>query len=109
VHPDDVRAQEVRAAVDRAVDVRFRCEVDDCVATAGCSRYPGRIDDVPAPEVVADSMQVREVAGIRQLVEDDDVVSRCDPALCEVRADETGSAGDENPHDKRLATVRCSG
>ena len=49
-------------------------------------------------------MQVREVARIRELVEDDDVVAGRGEAPCEVRADETGAAGDENAHAERLAS-----
>ena len=42
--------------------------------------------------------QVGRVSGIRELVQDDDVVARGEHALDEMRADEARAAGDEEAH-----------
>ena len=78
--------------VDDAVDVLFLEELQDAVEIA----------DVEADETVVravlDVLQVREVAGVGQFVEVDDPVLRVfvheEPH--DVRADETGAAGDDN-------------
>jgi hypothetical protein len=93
----ELGAAEVLGGEDRAVDVRLRGEVDDRVAPPGGALDVGRLGDVAVDELEV-LRQVRAVAGVRQLVEDDDLLARREQTLDEVRADEAGAAGDEDPH-----------
>ena len=55
--------------------MRLRGEVDDGLA-AGCGGRDGLgVGDVAVVEVVRDAVEVGPVAGVRQPVEDDDVVA----------------------------------
>jgi hypothetical protein len=95
----DVRADEGLGVVDRAVDVGLGGEVhDDVDPVFGDGALDGvMIADVrvnkPIARIVGDVGQVREVAGIRQLVEDDDDIVRvaAQHVMHEVGADETGA------------------
>ena len=79
MHADDARAQECVGVEDRAIDVRFGGEIDNGVGVAD-QRADGRgIGDVAEDELEAvsqaavslDGGQVQAVAGVGQLVEDD--------------------------------------
>src|SRR5581483_7126544 len=100
---EDVREDELGGTEDRPVDVRLRREVDDRVAAAGRTRDRVRIGDVALVELVLDVFEVGAVAGVRELVEDDDLVAGRGEPPREVRADEAGAAGDEDPHAESLA------
>ena len=55
-----------------------------------------RVGDVALVELVLDALEVRAVARVRELVENDDLLAvRREPPR-EVRADEPGAAGDED-------------
>ena len=88
---------------DRAVDVRLRREVDDRVAAL--HRVGDRVGVLDAgvhegvARAVADVGEVLLAAGVGELVEHDDLVAVLRDALAdEVRADEPGSAADEQLH-----------
>ena len=55
----------------------------------------------PDDELGAHALEVGGVPGVRQLVEDDHVVTVCDQPLHEMRADEPGAAGDEHAHPRK--------
>ena len=64
-----------------------------------------RVGDVALVELVVDAGEVRAVAGVGQLVEDDDLVPRLREAADEVRADEAGAAGDEDAHRANARSI----
>ena len=72
---------ELLRAEDRAVDVRLRGEVDDGLAALRGALDGLRVGDVADDEVGPGSLQVGGVAGVRELVEDDDVVAARDQPL----------------------------
>ncbi len=51
-------------------------------------------------EVVVDTLEIRSVAGVGQLVEHGDLVAGLDEPADELRADEARSAGDEHTHGR---------
>ena len=61
--------------------------------------------------VLLDLGEVRAVARIGEEVERDHLVFRVqlEPVVDEVRADETGRAGHENPHERKLRRCRIGG
>ena len=73
---EHVGEDELGRAEDRTVDVRLGREVDDRVAAVGRARDGVRVGDVSLVEVVLDAFEVRAVAGVGQLVENDDLVAR---------------------------------
>ena len=102
--PKHVRAEEARRIDDGEAVVRLGREVHDDFDPLVAERALGvAVADVALHEhdPVVDRGEVRPVAGIREQVEDDDVVVRVplEPVVHEVRADEAGPAGDEQPHD----------
>ncbi len=58
---------------DRAVDVRLGGEVDDRGTAFSGLRDRFRVGDVASDELVIDSVEVRRVPRVRELVEDDHV------------------------------------
>ena len=104
---EHVGEDELGRAEDRAVDVRLGGEVDDRLAALRRARDRVRVGDVALVELVLDAFEVRAVARVGQLVEDDDVVAARGEATDEVRADEPGAAGDENPHRLTGYRSRC--
>src|SRR5436305_4605528 len=110
---EDLRAEhigedELRRAEDRTVDVRLGREVDDRVDAVGRAGDRIGIRDVAVHELVLDPFEVRAVPGVGQLVEDDHLVAARSEAACEVRPDEAGAAGDEDPHRLRAYRVVVS-
>ena len=105
---EHVRVDELLRAEDRAVDVGLGGEVDDRVAAGSGARDRVRIGDVALDELVLDAFEVRRVAGVRELVEDDDVGAALREPPHEVRADEPGATGDEHAHRDRVAACRTS-
>ena len=105
---EDVRARHVRVderagAVDRAVDVRLGGEVQDGARPVRLEDRPhrGRVGDVGLDEdeagVALAFGKAGAVAGVGQLVHDDDAGrGLLERVADEVRADETGAAGDED-------------
>src|SRR6185503_1319257 len=103
---EHVRVDELLRPEDRAVDVRLRGEIDD-----GLAGLPGALDglrvgDVADDEIDPGPLQIGGIAGVRELVEDDDVVAARDQPSDEVRADEAGAAGDEHAHRGRVVDAR---
>src|SRR5581483_9244474 len=98
VRADDVGLDELGRAQDRAVDVRLRGEVDDGAGPGRGGSDGSEVADVALDELAVATVEVRPVARVRQLVEDDDLVAGGHEALREVRADEPGTAGDEHAH-----------
>jgi hypothetical protein len=101
-----VRPHHRLRVLDRAVDVRLGGEVVDQVAAFHDLADDDRIADVAAHELVAwivlHRRQVLQIAGVGQLVEDDDAaVARLrQQQLHEVAADESGATGDQDPHSR---------
>ena len=101
-----VGAHELARIVDAAVDVRLGREVDDHVGAKvaedpGYALGIGHVGDLEGEVLgVLDLAQTEQVAGIRQLVEAKKRVLRVawNERLQEVRADEAGASGDEDPH-----------
>src|SRR5581483_3284558 len=93
---------ELLGREDGAVDVRLRGEVDDRVAAACRRGDVVRRRDVAVVELDVVG-EVRAVAAVRQLVEDDDVLARAKQPSHEVRADEPGAAGHEDPHTPQVS------
>ena len=87
----EVRVPELLGREDGAVDVRLGGEVDDRVAAAACAREVVGLGDVALVELDV-LREVRPVAGVGELVEDDDVLARTEQPFDEVRADEAGAA-----------------
>ena len=69
---------ELLRAEDRAVDVRLRGEVDDGLAALPGALDGLRVGDVADDELDPGALQIGGIAGVRELVEDDDVVASCD-------------------------------
>lgn len=103
---DDVRLQEDLRILNGAVDMRFRCEVNDDVRLL---LLEDAVDRPAVCDVRADELEVLllhrilerlEVARIRQLVDADDVVTRMllEHVVDEVRANEAGTAGHDDIH-----------
>ena len=103
VRAEDVGLDELGAAQDRTVDMRLGREVHDGVAACSCVADRDRVGDVALVELVRHAFEVRPVARVRELVEDDRVVAPRREEPHEVRADEAGAAGDEDPHAESLA------
>ena len=119
MHAEHAGSQERLRIQDRPVDVRFRREIDDGVGRLDERRHDVRIGDVALhePEARGGSRiglhvgEVGAVARVRELVEDRDarpVVPGQDVAD-EARADEAGSAGDQQPSRRRSAAHRSTG
>ena len=98
MHAENVGTNEVAGIEDRAVDMGFGGEVDNRFAPLGRIGHGGAIHDVALDESVLNSLQVGWVAGVGELVEDDDVVARGDEPLDEMASDEAAAACDENSH-----------
>src|SRR5215211_1287618 len=98
VRPDDVRAKEVAGRENRTVDVRLGGEVDDCVAAFPRSGYGHGVGDVTMDEHVVDPLEIRKVARIGELVENDHLVPAGDESLHEVASDEAATACHEDAH-----------
>ena len=113
VRAADVRLDEVRCIVDRAVDVRFGGEVDDSIAATHGGDDFVPVDDVAADErvarIVCDVAQIVEVARVRERVEVDDgnVGALGEDVADEVAADESRAAGDQEPsHQGKRARLK---
>ena len=85
--------------------MRFRGEIDDCVAAVHGEANDVGVRDVPLHETVVppagDVRQARGVRRIRELVEVDDgdpVAPRLEEVADEVRPDEAAAPGDEDLH-----------
>ena len=78
-----------RSTCDSAAKLTIASQPAAACATASGSAMS------PCVELVLDAVEVRAVAGVGQLVEDDDLVARRREPAHEVRADEAGAAGDE--------------
>ena len=101
---ENVRTSEQARVEHREAVVRLRGEVDDGVDGLVGERLRREVEvgDVALHEhdPVLDIREARAVAGVGEEVVDDDVVVRValEPVVDEVRADEAGSAGDEQSH-----------
>ena len=104
-----LRPQHVRPEEPRRVDhgqrvVRFGSEIDDGVDLVLPQRSLGElaVADVPLDEddPVLHRREALAVSSVREQVVDDDMVVGMppEPVVDEVRADEAGSAGDEEAH-----------
>ena len=96
--PEDVGLDELGRTEDRAVDVRLRGEVENRLATLCRCGDGAAVGDVALHELDVRALEVRAVARIGELVEDNDLVACGGEALCAVRADEPGATGDEDSH-----------
>src|SRR5581483_11826206 len=103
-----VGADELGRVEDGAVDVGLGGEVDDRLAAPGGSSHRVGIGDVADDERRVHALEVGRVAGVRELVEHDDLVPRRDETAHEVRADEAGAAGDEDPRHGGQAYPRAA-
>ena len=73
--PSDVGLDELGAAEDRAVDVGLGGEVHDGVAAFSCMADHDGVGDIALVELVRHALEVRPVARVRELVEDDRLVA----------------------------------
>lgn len=101
----DVGLQERIRVVQRVVVVRLGGIVDDRVGGPPHQLVDqSRVGDVAANEghaVVRQTLERREVAGVGQFVQHGDVmIGVVDDVVHEVRADEAGTAGDQQPHHR---------
>ena len=100
--PEHVRLRERERVLDAPVHMAFRRKVDNAVDTLFLHQPEHRvkITDVRLDEgvigLVLDVLEVRQVAGVGQLVDIDDMIVRIlrDEKPHDVRADEPGAAGD---------------
>jgi hypothetical protein len=95
---EDVRVDEARGVENRAIDMRLRGEVDDCVAAFDGAPDHGRIADVAVKEAVLDPLEPSTTAGVRELVEDDDLIPSGREAPYEMTTDKTAAASNQDPH-----------
>ena len=102
LRPEHVRAGEEARIDDGQTVVRLGGEVDDDLDLVLAEDV---FDDVEIGDVGLDernvgAFEIRPVSGVGQKVERDDAVVRVlpEPVVDEVRPDETGRAGDEDPH-----------
>ena len=100
LRPEDVGAEEAAGVDHGEAVVRLGGEVDEHVDVLLGEQPLGRVEvaDVADCEPHAEPVEVARVAGVGQLVERHDVVARVvfEPPADEVRADESGRAGDED-------------
>ena len=103
--PDDVGLDEFAWPVDRAVHVRFGCEVHHRARLVLCQQLAdqGRITKVALDEhmarVAGQRCQILQIAGVGEFVEvDNRFVGAGQPVQYKVAAYEAGAAGDENGH-----------
>ena len=96
-----LRSSEIVGRKDRTVDVSLGCEVDDRIAAAAGACDLVGCGDIALVELDAVG-KVRAVAGVRELVEHDDLVAASQQPLDEMRADEACATCDENAHARRL-------
>ena len=111
VDADHARHEERLGVEDRPVDVRFRGEVDHRIRLADERPDDGRVGDVAVHEaeparllaVGLDGCEIGPVAGVGQLVEDDDpgAVTAGEDVTDKAAADESGTAGDEKARTGR--------
>src|SRR5262249_46649496 len=99
---EDVGEDELGRSEDGAVDVALRREVDDRLAAFCRAHDRLGIGDVALEEVVLDPLEVRTVTRVGQLVEDGALAARGAQRARELRADESGAAGDEDAHRLRV-------
>jgi hypothetical protein len=93
--------------------VGLRCKADDRLAAGDRRLHRRWIGDVAQQEAVAailgDVGKVVEIAGVGQLVETNDLIARRPQQMMnEVRADESGPAGDEDLHRVPCCLSTCS-
>ena len=86
---------------DDIVDVRDRCQVDDRVASPDSAARDLAIGDVAADRCVRPGRMMAR----GDEVEDDRLVAAGGEDIENMRADESGAAGDENPHSAASARV----
>ena len=104
VGPADVRLDERRRSVDRAVDMAFRCEVKDRIWFVPLEYLVqgGAVTDIGLLEGVTRGIRhlrdIGEVRGIGEGVEIDDIMARTDSVAHHSRADEACTSGYENLH-----------
>ena len=101
----DIRLDKVPGAVDRAVDVALRREMDDRPRPVLPEQplHQHAVVDVSADKNMVGSalqaLKVAEVAGVGQLVQiDDGLTGLSQPVEYEVGADESGATGHEEGH-----------
>ena len=104
---EDVGAEEATRIDDGEAVVRLGSEVDDRVELLLAQHALGElaVADVSFDEddPVVHVLEACSVARVGEQVEDDDVIVRVplEPVADEVRADEPGAAGDEDPHRRK--------
>ena len=97
---EHVGAHELGRAEDGAVDVRLRGEVHDRVDGPDLVDLLADGDvSLPALHILG---EVGPVAGVGELVEDDDVLACRQHPLDEMRADETRTSCNEKPHHRTV-------
>ena len=106
---EHVRAEEARRIDDGERVVRLGGEVDDDLGPVVAQR---RLRELPVADValyerdaILDPREALAVPRIREQVVDDDLVVGVplEPVVDEVRADEAGSAGDEEAHPRKAS------
>src|SRR6266566_2852176 len=101
VGAQDIRLDELSGAEDRAVDMGLCREVEDRLTARGYPCKHVAVGDGPLNELDVGAIEVRPIARVGELVEHDNLVASGGQAFSAVRADEPGSAGNENTHRRK--------
>ena len=98
VGAENVGLDEFGGAEDRAVDVSLGREVENRCAALGRAADGIAVGDVALDELDVRPFEIRSIARVGELVENDDLVSTGCESLRAVGADEAGSACDQDSH-----------
>ena len=98
VRAENIGVDELVSTDDRTVDMRLGREVHaDAAALAGPRNHIG-VGDIALDELVRDTVEIGGVAGVGQLVEDDNLVTARDQPLDEVTTNESATACYKHSH-----------
>src|SRR5436190_12642709 len=104
----DIRLHEWRRTFDRAIDVTFGGEVNDSIEL---QRFEQIGDGIRIANIalykLPDPIDVLEMTGVREGIEDHHIVSATQRHVREVRADKAGASGDKQTH-QNFGGVWCT-
>ena len=106
MHAADIGADEIVRPVDRPVDMRFGCEVENDIGLEVRDRPSHRVAvaDIGLQEavarIIADTAEAVEIGRIGQLVDVEHVVTTSDCVPNKRGSDESGSTSDQQLHTR---------
>ena len=113
--PHDVGLDEILGTVNRAVDVRFRGEVDDCPRPVLFQQatHQREVADIALAKLIRGEPchrgEILQVAGVSQLVQiEDRFAAQLQPVEDKVGPDEAGAARHQNHDSKTSASARLT-